>query len=258
MFLLFSRVNNLVLEWRALEDGSRSADDASLLRMEVRSQCSMIQHDLEDDSIWLGRWSASERKCSPKPGPSFTATANMATARIAAGLEFYRAALRIMIMRDVVGLPASHPRVERCVDALLNAIPRIRTGTEIGLVWPWLVSPRPAVPSAMLMADRSVRDAAVTTRADARVHPPMSVEGLGATTNRRRRGARRVGCAGGWGQDGLAGCDDLARIAVCHLARGRGKISWVAGLAYGDRLVDERLYSAQFVVHITMLVGNGL
>jgi hypothetical protein len=43
-------------------------------------------------------------------------------------------------MRDIVGLPAAHPRVERCVEALLAAIPRVRTGTEIGLVWPWLVS----------------------------------------------------------------------------------------------------------------------
>jgi hypothetical protein len=51
MLLLFARVNNLVLEWRALDD--------ALARMEVRSQCSMIQHDLEDDSIWACRWAAA-------------------------------------------------------------------------------------------------------------------------------------------------------------------------------------------------------
>ncbi|BEI80819.1 hypothetical protein CcaverHIS002_0113480 [Cutaneotrichosporon cavernicola] len=120
MLLLFARVNNLVLEWRSLND--------TLARIEVRSQCSMIQHDLEDDSIWAARWAAPDL-------------------RIAAGLEFFRTALRVMIMRDVLGLPAAHPRVERCVDALLAAVPRIRTGTEIGLVWPWLIVAAEAQPA---------------------------------------------------------------------------------------------------------------
>lgn len=150
MLLLFARVNNLVLEWRALEDGTRSAEDAPLLRMEVRSQCSMIQHDLEDDSIWSGRWASSEREY-------FLITRSFAwltLARVMAGLEFYRAALRVMIMCDVVGLPSSHPRVQRCIDALLNAIPRIRTGTEIGLVWPWLVS-LPAISRPLVFLSRT-------------------------------------------------------------------------------------------------------
>ncbi|CAK9785084.1 unnamed protein product [Cutaneotrichosporon oleaginosum] len=119
MLVLFGRVNNLVLEWRALDD--------ALARIELRSQASMIQHDLEDEGIWAARWAASDP-------------------RISAGLEFFRAALRIMIMRDVIGLPATHPRVERCVGSLLAAIPRVRTGTEIGLVWPWLIVAAEAQP----------------------------------------------------------------------------------------------------------------
>lgn len=45
-----------------------------------------------------------------------------------------------MILHDVFRLPPAHPRVVTCVDAMLALAPRVQTGNEIGLLWPYIVS----------------------------------------------------------------------------------------------------------------------
>ncbi|OWZ44051.1 hypothetical protein C361_03389 [Cryptococcus neoformans Tu259-1] len=124
IFIHFLRVHSFVIEFqtisRALE---RAPDDGELIMMqlELQSDCSVMEADLKDEPLWRTKWlSGCDERCT-------------------IAHEFYRMAIRVMILVNIFGLDPNQDRVQQCVIKMLDMSTHVKIGSEIGLTWPFII-----------------------------------------------------------------------------------------------------------------------
>ncbi|WWC63881.1 uncharacterized protein I303_106486 [Kwoniella dejecticola CBS 10117] len=131
MLLFFFRAHSLVIEYQTVSRGlERNPDDDELMMMQLglKSDCSIIEADLKDEKMWEGKWLSN---CDE---------------RIRLAHEFYRLAIRVMLMTKVFEVDVTSARVQQCVTHMLNLGESVHAGREIGLMWPFMLVCSAAIP----------------------------------------------------------------------------------------------------------------
>ncbi|KAK4703261.1 hypothetical protein P7C70_g2956, partial [Phenoliferia sp. Uapishka_3] len=130
MLELWGRAHSLIVRQREI-DGNLLRSGIPPPRLdELRWEAAEIQANLDDLDIQLAdEESWNQKWCRAEEAP-----------RVKLGHQFFRAAVRVYILRAGFGTPARDERVQACVKSVVQLTRDTPIGSEVGLAWPLLIT----------------------------------------------------------------------------------------------------------------------
>lgn len=90
-----------------------------MMQLELQSDCSVMEADLKDEPLWRTKWLSGCDGESKYP-IIFIYAQVVFTERCTIAHEFYRMAIRVMILVNIFGLDPNQDRVQQCVIKMLD------------------------------------------------------------------------------------------------------------------------------------------
>lgn len=165
MFLAFIRIHSLVIESETIvkaRERDQEDEELIMMQMELESEAAVMKADLLDEQLFEQKYKRGCEgehdgvECDLSDFLLLRKQADM-TEQTNIGHEFYRITILTLILSGIFRLPRGHARLEKCVDDMVIQGARcsksrylqpmikidqthdVAPGTEIGLVWPYIV-----------------------------------------------------------------------------------------------------------------------
>ncbi|KAL8276531.1 hypothetical protein RQP46_011079 [Phenoliferia psychrophenolica] len=128
MMELWARAHSFIVRQREINDrlarqGPQGLDELRWEAAEIQNELDSLDIELSDEEAWYTKW------IRPEEAP-----------RVRLGHHFFRAAVRVYILRAGFGTPARDERVQACVQSVLKLMRDTPVGSEVGLSWPLLIT----------------------------------------------------------------------------------------------------------------------